>query len=152
MLIWKKKQYRLNSNTYRGWTNAYNSSGMHKSGFPRKKVNEFDGVRLNRKAHRCMTQIGWKFGGSWDIIQKQTYGLLTKYIGKPFDEFMRVYSDRMKSVKNKFIPECGFTSLENYLYEQFIWSVDRPNMLKHAWKGWHLFEVDENGLIQEHIL
>ena len=83
-------------------------------------------------------------------IEKQTKGLLVKFLGKPYDEFMRMYTERMEAVKHKFIPEFGYSSLEDYLKRNFLWADNNPSGI-WPWRRDHLlFEVDENGLIQEH--
>ena len=146
----KQKYYKLNTCAGHGWEDLKTDT-CKKSGFPRKALKSFEGTRLNKGQHRSFTWNGYKCGGDYSIVHKQTWGLLTKYIGKPYDEFFSVYSKRMKFVKTIF-GEFGYTGLEDYLYKNFIYSEDRPQMLRHAWKGWHLFRVDDNGIIRKHIM
>ena len=146
----EKKKYRLNSNTDYGYDSSMKKKTCRKSGYPRKKIEAFEGIRLNRRSHSYLTWRGCKDGGNYGDIEKQTRGLLAKFLGKPYDEFMRVYTERMEAVKHKFIPEFGYSSLEDYLNRNFIWSESNPRGI-WPWRRDHLlFEVDENGLIQEH--
>jgi hypothetical protein len=143
-----EKRYNLNSNTSYGWTNP-RVHNCRKSGFPRHKVNEYEGTRMNKQVHRYMTDRGWKDGGNFAMIAKKTHGLLTKFVGKPYDEFMRVYNERMKYVKHKFVPEFGYNCLEDYIQKCFLYT-ENPAFRYYHYGNWDLFIVDGNGIIHSY--
>ena len=74
----ERKKYRLNSNTDYGYDSPTKKKTCRKSGYPRKKIEMFEGIRLNRRSHSYITWIGSKCGGNYGDIEKQTKGFNTR--------------------------------------------------------------------------
>ena len=144
-----EKRYNLNSNTGYGWSRPKNHN-CKKSGFPRQKVKEYEGTRMNKRVHRYMTDFGWKDGGNFGMIAKKTHGLMTKFVGKPYVEFLKVYNERMKYVKHQFVPEFGYNCLEDYIQKCFI-HTDNPALRGYMYRrNCDMFIVDDNGILHSY--
>ena len=70
----------------------------HGKGFPRQLVKKFDGTHLGWNRAKCLRS---DFGWGACLHTKYVIGLLYKFVGKPYKDFLKVFDSRIKHIKPK---------------------------------------------------
>jgi hypothetical protein len=134
------KTYRLSSNTQKNVRDRKRTKTCRKQGFPRHKVDGFEGGILSTKEHKGMTHQGYKNGGSLKILSRQTFGLLCKFDGKPYTEFLRVFTAKLGKRIVQILPEFGYGSVEDFVRKNFFGIYPTPDEFR--------FDIDAEGYIR----
>ena len=136
-------RYRLNSNTGLCSYHPRNKT-YHKIGFPRAKVNSFEGNRLSRKQQSCMSDKGRKEGGNFRLIDNRIRKLISKFVNKPFDSLLKAVNARLKgATKTILMLEFGLGSPERYLKKYHF----RKEKYQYIPKTDDYY-IDENGIVK----
>ena len=102
-------------------------------GFPRHIINRYEGTHLPMKK----TYSGWDdWHGPW-INYNHVIGLINKFVGKPYDKFIKVWHAKLKQVSEYIKQTYNLQRMIDLTYTN------------HKWRSVK-FYVDTNGIIRKY--
>ena len=121
-----------------------------KSDFPRHRVNEFLGTKLGmskRVTHQKHQGIynTWRRRIAW-LDRTYVEGLIKKYIGKPYEELLKAYHERIASIKSNGV-QLGDDVLNDYIFSKDPQCRRYHGRTYNSPSYWYKYDVNDKGIV-----
>lgn len=110
-----------------------NNHGSHGygSGFPRAKVDKYQGTRLGMKKTHMFAEGNWYLGNYGYVRGKRIEKIIIQYIGKPYKDLEKAYLAMTKKLRDKNLPNTGLSKLKGYFYcHNLRYIIDKKGLVQ----------------------